>query len=81
VNCWPAAEVSVNQDMTVGNLGLTDTEENEIVVFLQTLSDGYTTPYPFIGTYTGACMTGGTAATQGNSTLISAQFLRDLSKK
>jgi cytochrome c peroxidase len=81
VNCWPAAEVSVNQDMTVGNLGLTDTEENEIVVFLQTLSDGYTTPYPYIGTYTGACMTGGTAATQGNSTLISARFLRGMSKK
>jgi hypothetical protein len=35
-----------------------------------TLTDGYTTPYPDIGTYTGACMTGGTAPTQGNSTLI-----------
>jgi cytochrome c peroxidase len=81
VNCWPAAEVSVNQDMTIGNLGLTDTEENQIVAFLQTLSDGYTTPYPFIGSYTGACMTGGTAATQGNSTLISAQFLRNIDKK
>jgi cytochrome c peroxidase len=81
VNCWPAAEVSVNQDMTVGNLGLTDTEENEIVAFLQTLNDGFTTPYPFIGTYTGACMSGGTAATQGNSSLISAQSLRSLSKK
>ena len=81
VNCWPAAEVSVNQDMTIGHLGLTDTEENEIVVFLQTLSDGYTTPYPYIGTYTGACMSGGTAATQGNSTLISAQFLRGMSRK
>jgi cytochrome c peroxidase len=76
VNCWPAAEVSVNQDMTVGSLGLTDTEENQIVAFLQTLSDGYTTPYPFIGSYTGACMTGGTAATQGNSTLISADLAR-----
>ena len=81
VNCWPAAEVSVNQDMTIGHLGLTDTEENEIVAFLQTLSDGYTTPYPFIGTYTGACMTGGTAATQGNSTLISAQVVRGMSHK
>jgi cytochrome c peroxidase len=81
VNCWPAAEVSVNQDMTVGDLGLTDTEENEIVTFLQTLTDGYTTPYPYVGTYTGACMTGGTAATQGNSNLISAQFLRGMSKK
>jgi cytochrome c peroxidase len=81
VNCWPAAEVSVNEDMTVGNLGLTDTEENEIVAFLETLNDGFTTPYPYIGTYTGACMTGGTAATQGNSTLISAQFLKSLSQK
>ena len=59
--------------MTVGNLGLTDTEENEIVVFLKRLAMAITTPYPFIGTYTGACMTGGTAATQGNSTLISAE--------
>ena len=47
-----------------------------MVAFLQRLSDGYTTPYPFIGAYTGACMRGGTAATQGNSTLISAQFLQ-----
>jgi hypothetical protein len=60
------------------SLGLTDTEENQIVVFMQTLSDGYTTPYPFIGTYTGARMSGGTAATQGNSTLIFAQVLRRL---
>ncbi len=76
VNCWPAAEVPQNQDMTVGNLGLTDTEENQIVAFLQTLSDGYTTPYPFVGTYTGACMSGGSAATQGNSTIISAAVLK-----
>jgi cytochrome c peroxidase len=81
VNCWPAAEVSVNQDMTVGNLGLTEKEENEIVAFLETLSDGFTTPYPYIGTYTGACMTGGNAATQGNSTLISAQFLKSLNNR
>ena len=76
VNCWPAAEVPQNQDMTVGNLGLTDTEENQIVAFLQTLSDGYTTPYPFVGTYTGACMSGGSAATQGNSTIVSAAALK-----
>ena len=81
VNCWPAAEVSVNQDMTVGNLGLTEKEENQIVAFLETLSDGFTTPYPYIGTYTGACMTGGNAATQGNSTLISAQFLKSLNNR
>ena len=63
-------EVSNNLDMTIGKLGLTDTEENQIVAFLQTLSDGFTRPYPDINTYTGVCMTGGTAATQGNSTLI-----------
>jgi cytochrome c peroxidase len=76
VDCWPAAEVPQNQDMTVGNLGLTDHEEDLIVTFLQTLTDGYTTPYPFIGTYTGACMTGGNAATQGNSSIIPASLLR-----
>jgi cytochrome c peroxidase len=37
---------------------------------LQTLTDGYTTPYPDIDTYTGSCMSGGTASTQGNSTII-----------
>ncbi|QNI30888.1 hypothetical protein H7849_17440 [Alloacidobacterium dinghuense] len=81
VTCWPAAEVPQNQDMTIGDLGLTDTEENQIVAFLQTLSDGFTKPYPFVGTYTGACMTGGTAATQGNSTLIPASVLRQLAKQ
>ena len=70
VNCWPQPEVPQNEDMTVGKLGLTDQEENQIVTFLQTLSDGYTTPYPDVGTYTGACMTGGNASTQGNSSII-----------
>jgi cytochrome c peroxidase len=72
VTCWPAAEVPQNQDMTIGKLDLTDAEENQIVAFLQTLNDGFTQPYPDINTYTGVCMSGGTAATQGNSTLISA---------
>ncbi len=72
VTCWPAAEVPQNQDMTIGKLDLTDAEENQIVAFLQTLSDGFTRPYPDINTYTGVCLSGGTAATQGNSTLISA---------
>ena len=76
VNCWPAAEVPQNQDMTVGNLGLTDLEENQIVTFMKTLNDGFTTPYPDIGTYTGVCMIGGNASTQGNSTIISADKLR-----
>ena len=70
VDCWPMPEVPNNLDMTIGKLGLTATEENQIVAFLQTLSDGFTRPYPDINTYTGVCMTGGTAATQGNETLI-----------
>jgi cytochrome c peroxidase len=76
VTCWPSAEVPQNQDMTVGNLHLTDTEENQIVAFLQTLTDGFTAagaaPYPDINTFTGTCMTGGDASTQGNSFLISS---------
>jgi hypothetical protein len=56
--------------MTTGNLGLTDQEENQIVAFLQTLSDGYLVPYPNADVFAGSCMTGGTAATQGNSSLI-----------
>jgi len=74
VNCWPMPEVPIDSviDMTVGNLQLTDQEENLIVTFLQTLSDGFTTPYPDVNTYTGACMTGGSAATQGNEFLISS---------
>jgi hypothetical protein len=63
-------EVPNNIDMTVGNLGLTDQEENQIVIFLQALTDGFTTPYPDIDTFTGQCMTGGSAATQGNEFLI-----------
>ncbi len=47
VTCWPAPEVSANIDTTVGKLGLSDTEENQIVAFLKTLTDGYTpTPKP-----------------------------------
>jgi cytochrome c peroxidase len=75
VNCWPEPEVPQNKDMTIGDLKLTDQEENQIVKFLQTLNDGYTMPYPDINTFTGACMSGGNASTQGNSTLISATSL------
>jgi cytochrome c peroxidase len=63
-------EVRNNLDMTTGNLGLTDTKEDQIVAFLQTLTGGFTRPYPDINTFTGVCMTGGSAATQGNSVLI-----------
>jgi cytochrome c peroxidase len=76
VNCWPMPEVRNNLDMTTGMLGLTDQEENQIVAFLQTLTDGFNpadptvSTYPNINTFTGQCMTGGTAATQGNAFLI-----------
>jgi cytochrome c peroxidase len=70
VNCWPRSEVPNNIDMTTGRLGLTDQEENQIVAFLQTLSDGFTRPYPFRNTFTGTCMSGGSASTQGNEFLI-----------
>jgi cytochrome c peroxidase len=70
VNCWPMPEVPNNIDMTVGNLGLTDREEDLIVTFLQTLTDGFTTPYPDRDKFTGQCMTGGIALTQGNEFLI-----------
>ena len=41
-NCWPPPEVpeNVNRD-ELGNLGLTDEQEDAIVLFLKTLSDGY----------------------------------------
>jgi DNA-binding winged helix-turn-helix (wHTH) protein len=70
VTCWPRPEVKNNEDMTIGKLGLSDKEEDQIVAFLQTLTDGFTTPYPDINKFTGVCATGGTAATQGNEVLI-----------
>jgi cytochrome c peroxidase len=70
VDCWPMPEVPENIDTTSGNLGLTDHEEDQIVAFLEALSDGFTKPYPNIDTFTGTCMRGGSAATQGNETLI-----------
>jgi cytochrome c peroxidase len=77
VTCWPMPEVPNKVDMTTGMLGLTDQEEDQIVAFLQTLTDGYTTPYPDIGTFTGACMVCNPAtdpncspSTQGNGNLI-----------
>ena len=39
--CWPPPEVPQNVDQRIGNLGLTDQEENEIVDFMKTLTDGY----------------------------------------
>jgi cytochrome c peroxidase len=44
-SCWPAPESTQNMNTSkVGNLGLTDAEEDAIVAFLRTLSDGYEPP-------------------------------------
>jgi len=40
--CWPAPEVSDNVNtLDMGNLGLSDAEEDAIVTFMKTLSDGW----------------------------------------
>ena len=40
--CWPAPEVTTNMNKShVGNLGLSDADEDAIVAFLRTLDDGY----------------------------------------
>ena len=81
VDCWPMPEVANNEDMTVGNLQLTDQEENLLVIALQFQTDGFdpanpTVPgilYKNIDTFTGQCTItapGVTASTQGNETLI-----------
>ena len=76
VDCWPMPEVTNNLNKTIGNLQLTPLEEDQLVIFLQALTDGFNplnptvSTYTNINTYTGQCMTGGTAATQGNGFLI-----------
>jgi cytochrome c peroxidase len=76
VDCWPMPEVPNNIDMTVGNLLLTDQEENQLVIIMMALTDGFdpanptVSTYPNINTFTGQCMTGGSASTQGNESLI-----------
>jgi len=45
VSCWPAPEDSTNLNKRqLGNLKLTDQEEDALVAFLKTLSDGYKVP-------------------------------------
>ena len=40
--CWPVPEVADNVNMDeLGDLGLTDEEEDAIVAFMMTLSDGF----------------------------------------
>jgi cytochrome c peroxidase len=43
--CWPAPEVTANENHTqLGNLGLSPEDELAVVAFLGTLSDGYSPP-------------------------------------
>jgi cytochrome c peroxidase len=45
VTCWPEAEDSTNiNKRQLGNLKLTDQEEDALVAFLKTLTDGYAMP-------------------------------------
>ena len=41
VTCWPAPEDAANMDHTVGNLKLTEQDENDLVAFMKTLTDGF----------------------------------------
>jgi cytochrome c peroxidase len=41
VTCWPMPEDPNNENMTIGKLGLTGSEENDLVAFLETLTDGF----------------------------------------
>ena len=40
--CWPAPESTDNMNTSrMGNLGLSDAEEDALVTFMQTLTDGF----------------------------------------
>jgi cytochrome c peroxidase len=42
ISCWPAPEVAANMNTRqLGNLGLSEDDENAIVAFMKTLTDGY----------------------------------------
>jgi cytochrome c peroxidase len=43
VSCWPAPETSANLTSVIGSLGLTSDEEDDIVDFLRSLTDGFAT--------------------------------------
>jgi cytochrome c peroxidase len=44
VTCWPVPEVPRNLNATCCDLGLTDQQEDNLVAFLRTLTDGYFAP-------------------------------------
>jgi cytochrome c peroxidase len=64
LTCWPPPEVTANLDMTVGDLKLTDKEENQIVLFMQTLTDGFTRPYTDFNSFSGAPSSAGSSQGQ-----------------
>jgi cytochrome c peroxidase len=78
VDCWPMPEVPGTIDMTVGHLGLSSQEENQLVLIQKAATDGFNpanpavSTFPNINAFTGTCMTGGSASTQGNEFLIRA---------
>ena len=39
--CWPSPEIPQNMNRTIGNLGLTNVQEDQLVEFLKALTDGY----------------------------------------
>jgi cytochrome c peroxidase len=41
VTCWPMPEDPNNENLTIGKLGLSSQEEDDIVAFLKTLVDGF----------------------------------------
>jgi hypothetical protein len=42
MTCWPAPESTANMNTKfMGRLGLSDEEENALVSFMQTLTDGF----------------------------------------
>jgi cytochrome c peroxidase len=44
VTCWPMPEDFNNENMSIGKLGLTSAEEDDLVAFLKTLTDGVIVP-------------------------------------
>jgi cytochrome c peroxidase len=49
VTCWPMPEDPNNINMTIGKLGLTPAEEDDLVAFLETLTDGFFKPPVTVG--------------------------------
>jgi len=44
-NCWPLPELALNMNTKeLGDLGLSPAEEDALVAFMKTLSDGYVQP-------------------------------------